>query len=340
MEKLGGGSVYSNPVGGTGMHPLKKIATGALLWSGLVIGGCHVEPPSVAVIPRTTSTLLWEPMHMGVEERARRSGIHVYWNAPPDEGDAEKQLAFVTSSMHEGYRGLILAPDETLTFRTVVLKAVNEHIPVVIVDDELGPPAGPFLSYVSNDEAAGARLAATRVASVLHGQGSIAVMGISPRLEGGLTREEYFERELASIAPEIHIQERRFGDTVVAHQQQIAQEILNEDQHIDAIIALSSAATRGAYYAKIATEPHSSTVIVGFDQDLLAPIQLGEVDSVIVQNTLAIGEKAMQNLEAQMRGDKVADLTTVPPLLLNKENLRSAEFEKLWSFGQYQWSTK
>lgn len=321
------------------MHPLKKIAAAALLGTGFLIGGCHKEPRSIAVIPRTTSTLLWEPMHVGVEERARQSGTHVYWNAPPDEGDAEKQLAFVNSSMHEGYRGLILAPDETLTFRTVVLKAINDHIPVVIVDDELGPPAGPFLSYVSNDEATGARLAATRVASVLHGHGSIAVMGISPRLEGGLTREEYFERELAGVAPGIHIQARRFGDTVITHEQQIAQELL-DGGHVDAIIALSSAATRGAYYAKIATAPHPSTVIVGFDQDLLAPIQLGEVDSVIVQNTLAIGERAMQNLEAQMRGEKVADLTTVPPLLLDKENLRSAEFEKLWSFAQYSWSTK
>ncbi len=322
------------------MQYSKKITAGAFLWAGLLLGGCHQETPSVAVIPRTTSTPLWEPMHMGVEESARGRGIHLYWNAPSDEGDAEKQIRFVASSLREPYRGIIFAPDETLASRTVVLQAVRDHVPVVIVDDELGPPPGPFLSYVSTDELAGAQMAADRIAKLLNHRGSIALIGISPRLESGLTREENFERALAKDAPEIHIKIRRFGDTVITHQQQIAQEILSGEDRVDAIVALTSAATRGAYYARIATEPHPSIAIVGFDQDLLAPIQLGEVDSVVVQNTLAIGKLAMQNLETQMHGGKVAGLTTVPPLLLTKETLRSAEFNELWSFTQYPWSAQ
>ena len=70
----------------------------------------------------------------------------------------------------------------------------------MIVDDELGPPPGQFLSYVSNDEVAGAKLAAERIAKILGGSGSIAVIGISPRLESGILREESFEKALSSMA--------------------------------------------------------------------------------------------------------------------------------------------
>ena len=86
--------------------------------------GCREQPSTVAVIPRTTGTLLWEPMHMGVAEVARASGQHVYWNAPADEGDTEKQLSFIGPSLAKRYRGLIFAPDETLASRGLVLQAV------------------------------------------------------------------------------------------------------------------------------------------------------------------------------------------------------------------------
>lgn len=308
--------------------------------AGLLLSGCRTQVDSVAVIPRTTSTLLWEPLHMGVAEQARGTGIDVYWNAPADEGDSEKQLALFAAVQRRAYRGIIFAPSETLNSRSAVLQAVARRVPVVIVDDELGPPAGPYLSYVTNDEVAGARLAAERVKTLLHGHGSIALMGISPRIESGLTREEVFEHVLAEIDPGVEIKVRHFGDLVTTHQQQIAQEILDGREHVDAIVALTSAATRGAYYARIAMEPRPAIAIVGFDQDLLAPLQLGEVDSVVVQDTRRIGQLAMQNMQAQLAGRAAPQLTRVAPLLLTRENLNSEPVRGLWSFADYDWSSK
>jgi ribose transport system substrate-binding protein len=302
------------------------------------LGGCRQKTSSIAVIPRTTASLLWEPLHLGVAETARGTGIHVDWNAPPDEGDSEKQLNLFAASVSAADRGIIFAPDETLASRSSVLRAVARHIPVVIVDDELGPPAGPYLSYVSNDEIAGARLAAERIAAVLHGHGTIAIMGISPRNEGGLSRDEEFERAMAAAAPGIQIKARHFGNTVVTHQQQIAQELLNAPDHVDAIVALTATATRGAYYARIATEPHPAITIVGFDQDLLAPIQLGEVDAVVVQNTRTIGQLAMRNLATQIAGGHVPDRIVIAPLLLTRQNLDSPAIQSLWAFATYRWS--
>jgi ribose transport system substrate-binding protein len=298
---------------------------------------CRKESPAVAIIPRTTATLLWEPMHLGAAETARAKEIQIYWNAPADEGDSERQLSILKSCAAAKYRGIIFAPDETLDSRSVVLDLVRRRIPVVLVDDELGPPAGPFLSYVSNDEAEGAQLAARRVAFILHGHGSIAIIGISPRSESGVSREEAFEKALSQAAPGVQIGDRRFGDTVVAHQQQIAQQILHAPDRIDAIVALTATATRGAYYARTASEPHSSVPIVGFDQDALLPLRSGDVDSVVVQNTRTIGQTAMSNLDAQMRGEKTPPLTLVAPLLMTRETVDSPGIRWLWQFADYSW---
>jgi ribose transport system substrate-binding protein len=304
----------------------------------LIVCGCRQQKPTVGVIPRTTGTLLWEPMHMGVAEIARVNGLHIYWNAPDDEGDTEKQLNLISRSLNSQFRGFILAPDETLAARSLVLQAIKGRRPVVIVDDELGPPPGQFLSYVSNDEVAGARLAAERIAKILGGSGSIAVIGISPRLESGILREESFEKALSSIAPNVRIQLRRYGDSVVTHQQRIAEEILSGPRRVDAVVALTATSTLGVYFAKLAAASPSTVPVVGFDQGLLLPIQSGEIDSVVVQNTRKIGQIAMQNVSAALRGEKVNGVTLVSPMLLTRENIDDPDIKSQWEFTRYRWS--
>lgn len=310
------------------------IVPGALLFA--LSGGCGKRPSTIAVIPRTTATLLWEPMHLGAVEAARKAGMHVYWNAPANDGDVEKQQSEFTSCVKRGYSGIVFAPDETLASRSIVLDAVNRKIPVVVIDDQLGPPAGSWLTYVSNDEAKGARMAAERLATILHGRGSIAIIGINTRSANGVEREEEFERVLAGIAPAIQIVNREFGDTIVTHQQQIARKIL-DSKKANAIVAMTGTATRGAYYAKIAASGHADVSIVGFDQDLLIPIQTEEVDSVVVQDTRKIGEIAVANLDAQRRGEKVQPLTLVPPMLLTRQTISAPEITRLWQFSQFAW---
>jgi ribose transport system substrate-binding protein len=279
-------------------------------------------------------------MHMGAAEAARAHGLHVYWNAPADEGDVEKQISFIGQSFARGYKAVIFVPDETIASRSLVMQEVGERRPVVVVDDQFGPPPGPFLSYVSNDEGVGSKLAADRLAKILHGAGSIAVIGISPRLGSGVLREEGFEKALASVSPGIHIDARRYGDSVVTHQQQIAEEILNGPQHFDAIVALTAEATLGVYLAKLAEDAPSKVKIIGFDQGILLPIQSGDVDSIVVQNTRKIGQIAMQNISAQLCGEQVRGLTQVAPMLLTRDTIGTPEITNLWAFSQYQWSNQ
>ena len=313
------------------------MSTLALTALVLSASGCHAHEDRIAVIPRTTATLLWEPMHQGIMEAARQHGVHVYWNAPPDEGDTEKQMGLYGSLQRGGYRGFIFSPDETLAARSAVLDTVGSGIPVVIVDDELGPSPSQGLSYVSNDEAAGALMAARQVLYLLHGRGTIAVTGIIPKSESSISRDEAFEQTLGTVAPGVRIVERQFGDTVLTHQEQIAQQIMLRPDPVDMIVALSATATRGAYYAKLSAAGHPSVAIIGFDQDLVLPLETGDVDAIIGQDTRTIGRIAMQNLEAQMRGERVPGITRVPPILLTRETMASGTAKRLLEFPEYSW---
>jgi len=312
----------------------------ALVTLTALLAGCNRPQPVIGVVPRTTGTLLWEPLHLGIAETARNSGLHIEWNGPADLSNVETQLNLLSRMQKKQLRGIIFAPEETLASRSVVLDAIKTNMPLVIVDDEVGPPAGPLLSYVTSDERAGASLAAKRIAQLLHGRGSIALIGVSPRSENGLRRQQYLEEDLAQIAPEIKVAVRVFGDANIPHQQQIAAEVLKRAPAVDLIVALTPFATRGAYYAKLASTPRSRVPVVGFDQDILFPVQTGDIDSVVVQNTREIGRIAFEHMQQELAGKPPEGHTLVAPFLLTRETLTSPTIISLLAYESYDWSTQ
>jgi ribose transport system substrate-binding protein len=115
---------------------------------------------------------------------------------------------------------------------------------------------------------------------------------------------------------------------------------MNGTRHVDVVVALSATATLGAYLAKLETTAPSAVQIVGFDQGLLLPVQSGEVDSIVVQNTRKIGQIAMQNVSAQLRGKKVNGVTLVSPMLLTRETIAAPEIKSQWEFSRYRWDNQ
>ena len=111
--------------------------------------GCHsTAPVTIAVIPRTSGTGLWEPEHGGAEVAAVHANAHIYWNAPTREDDVEGQIAIVNQVINKGYQGLVLAPDQALALIAPVRRALARGIPTVILGSPLPLPAGENLSYI------------------------------------------------------------------------------------------------------------------------------------------------------------------------------------------------
>ncbi len=259
----------------------------------------------------------------------RLLGFNLYWNAPTRDSDVQKQILLLEEAQRRGYQGIIIAPDETLALRSPVRWVLAKHVPTVVVGTKLGISAGTLLSYVLNDEIAGGQIAARRVAQALHGKGSVAIVGIDPKLWSVIQRERSFEATLAQQFPQIHIVSRRLGEVSALSEQEIAEELLHSGDKIDAIVALSLTATRGCYYALLESQNTTKITLVGFDQDLLPPIRTGELDSVVVQDTYQMGQIAMRQMDGELHGRTVAAEVVVQPKLMTRENIDSPEMQKI-----------
>src|SRR5215469_3757756 len=224
-------------------HTLTRVA---ILLGKLSCCGCRGDQSrTIAVIPETTGTRLWESVHVGAELAGHEKGYKIYWNAPTREDDIEGQISLVERAIQNRNGGIVLAPDHPLALLTVVQEAEANHIPVAIIHSPLAIPTGDNLAYVINDDEAMGRLAADRVGSVLHGKGTIATIGIDPNANGVLLRSQAFEVALKSKYPNIAIVERRGGSRNPVEIQSVTAEALEDHPDLDLIVAFSAIASEG-----------------------------------------------------------------------------------------------
>lgn len=291
--------------------------------------GCKRAPLTVAVIPRTSGTALWEPEHAGAAAVARSVGLNLYWNAPMRDDDTQTQISLIEKSVDRGMAGIIVSPIQTLPMRTPIRRVLAGGVPVVVIGTELGIPTGPKLSYVLNNEQTGGQMAARRIGLILHGKGNIAIVGIGPELKSNTLRERSFETTLGREFPEIRVVARRLGLASVPQEQHIAEALLGGSEALDAIVALSLASTRGTYYALAEFGKVHAIKLVGFDQDLIPPIRDGGIDSVVVQNTFEMGRIAMELMNREIHGTGGSAEVNVEPVLMTRENVDSAEIRRI-----------
>jgi ribose transport system substrate-binding protein len=308
---------------------LQSVLKTFLFLAVLFAAGCEHGSRIVAVIPRTTGLSLWEPEHAGAEAAADEHGMKIYWNAPTREDDIQGQLALIENVIDKQYEGLVLSPDQTLALMTLVKRAVSMGIPTVIVGSGLPLEPGGRLSYILSDDDEAGRMAATRIGAILHGKGTVAILGIDPDISGVLNRVRSFESVLAAEYPEIRVMEKRIGSFNVPYEQQIAEEVLTDSPHLNAILAVTTDATRGAYSALTELHRAGNVKLVGCDQDLLLPLRTGEIDSVIAEDTYQMGYRAIELLALEREGKAVPALTKIKPRLVTKENLNSPEIRRM-----------
>lgn len=300
------------------------------VWSAILCG-CRQGHEHVAVIPRTTAFTIWEAVHAGAQFAAEPLGVQVYWNAPTSEDDIQQQAALIDHVVDEHYQGLILAPDQPLALMAPVQRAVAKGVRTVVISSPLPVPPRANLAYIVNDDETTGRIAAMRIGEILSGRGHVAVLGINSESLSELTILHAFETTLEERFPEIAIAERRTGTHNQTEAQQIAGEVLVAHPDLNAIFTLSAAASYGTIAALQSKGLSEKIKLIGVEQsvELGNQVRAGTMDSIIAQDTYAMGYRAMQLILAHRDGPLPPQETKLQPTLLTRENIDSPQAQHL-----------
>lgn len=252
------------------------------------------------------------------------------------EDDVQGQIDILTRALARKARGVIISPVEALPLRSSIHRALENGVPVVVVGTDLGLTPGGSLAYVESDERMGGEMAARRIAGLLKGNGSVAILGINQQLTSTAERHRSLEAALAVESPGVRVVFRSMALPTVAQEQQTTERLLAGAEKVDAIVALTENSTRGAYYALTEFNQTKTIPLVGFDQNLLAPIRTGGIDSIVLQDTYHMGGAAMRVMNEEMNGGTKESYVTVPPMLVTRENIDTSAVQELLDLSWFQ----
>jgi ribose transport system substrate-binding protein len=194
---------------------------------------------------------------------------------------------------------------------------------VVVLGSDLGITSDN-IAYILNDEEAGSELAAHRLAEILDGKGIVAVTGLDVSSSTSIKRLNALQRQMLSHYPEIRLLDPIIVGNSVAEQEQLAQKLLRGSQHIDAIVALGAASTRGTFYAIVEESLPQHVALIGFDQELLPTNGNLLIEGIVAQRTRDMGQLAAQAICGRLAGKPMTPRTVLQPFLITPDNFRSA----------------
>lgn len=101
------------------------------------------------------------------------------------------------------------------------------------------------------------------------------------------------------------------------------------DSHPDltAILSFTAISTRGAHAALKSRSLQQTISLVGCEQDadLIGYLGMGEIAAILAENTYRMGHEAVTVVSASWKGKPIPARSVVPPMLITKDNMDSAE---------------
>lgn len=285
----------------------------------------------IAVIPETTAQELSESEHSGAEKAARALDWNVYWNGPSREDDFPQQIHLVYEAIDRNVAGLVLSPDHAVALISPVRSALARGIPTVIVGSPLGTSPGGNLVFVVNDDAATGHLAAERAYLYLNPNDTVAVLGIDPNILGSIERADAFEASIRERLPKARIIEGRSVSFSIAEAEQSVEQTIRSVPGLRVIVTLNINQTRAAMQALQSSRSAGKIILIGCDQDLdlMLHLRLGDIDSVIAENTQEMGYEAVQIIHQQLLSERTDSKIVVEPILVTKQNIDSAKVQEV-----------
>lgn len=304
---------------------------GATFWFASCNRSANKAPqkPLIAVIPKGVTNFFWQSVHAGAEAAAKETNVEIFWKGPADETNYSSQINTVEDAITRGVSGILLAPSHREALVPIVERARQAGIPVAIFDSGIGTEN--YVSYVATDNLNGGVMAAERLAAALGGKGKVAVLGLKAGSVSTDERERGFQDTIKQKYPDIEIVAYQFGEANATKSLDRAIDILTATPDLHGFFASNEPSTIGAAQAIKQRGLQGKIRLVGFDSspNLIADLEAGTIDSLIIQNPYRMGYDGLKTLVDKLNGKEPPRRIDTGVKLVTKENLNTPEIQQL-----------
>jgi ribose transport system substrate-binding protein len=330
------------------------------LFACLTLCGCGgVNQPKAkyrfAVIPKGLTHEFWQSVHRGAEQAGKDAtdqGIstEINWDGPRKEDDAQNQIEIIQLNLSSNVNGIVLAPQHSKTMVAPVERAVEQGVPVVVIDSGLSKD-DKIVKYIATNNYHGGELAAEQLLRVLREDGKNAPKLVLLRYQIGSESTEQREKGFVDVVNKEIDKQKKAGEPTITwlSDDQYAGAtkdsaldkaipLLNSlrDKGIDGIFAPNESSAAGMLQALRTQDMNKKVRFVGFDSSgpLLQALEEGDIDGLVVQDPYKMGYLGVWTLVQYLEGVDVApdgDKTqSTGEHLITKANLKDRSTRELF----------
>ena len=284
-----------------------------LLAACLLASSCNRNAQRrIAVIPKGTAHVFWQSVHAGAVAAGREFHAEILWDGPPNETDYSRQLEIVDSMLNRHVEGMVVAAADRTTLNGSLDRAAREKIPVVVFDS--GVDSTNYVSFVATDNFAAGKLAARKLASLLNGKGTVAMIQNAPGSASTMDRERGFKEAMAQEFSGISLVAEQYSMSNRAKAMSAAENILTAHPQLDGLFASSEPSSVGAAQAIKSRGLAGKLKFVAFDssEGLVEDLNAGVIDALVAQDPFKMGYEAVRAVTDKLNGktpDKKIDLS-------------------------------
>jgi len=295
----------------------------------------------IAVIPKGTTHIFWKSIHAGAvkaaeELKAAGVNVEIIWKGPLKEDDRESQIRVVEDFVTRGVSGIVLAPLDDAALRMPVKDAVDNGIPVVIIDS--GLKSDDYTSFVATDNYIGGRKGGQRLAEILKGKGRIIMLRYQEGSASTMNREQGFLDVLKEEYPDIEVvSANQYGGATTESAYMASENLLaplrtaDGGLTIDGIFCPNESTAFAMLRALEDSDLAGKVTYVGFDSSdrLVLGLRSGKIHGLVLQDPINMGYLGVKTVVAHLEGQKVEKRIDTGSAVATPENMDDPQMKNL-----------
>ncbi|MGL5658785.1 MAG: substrate-binding domain-containing protein, partial [Cetobacterium sp.] len=197
------------------MRKVSKLLLLSSLFLGLATGAFAQK--KFVLITMDSMDEHWLSVKKGAETKAKELGdVDIIFRAPAGKVDPNEQTRMVEDAINQKVDAILLAPSDKSALGPVVERAIDEKIPVVIIDSPVD--AEGYVTFLSTDNYAAGALAADTLAKLVNEKGKVGIINAQPGAGTAIARSSGFEDRLKEKYPNMKVAGIQYsnGDKAVA----------------------------------------------------------------------------------------------------------------------------
>lgn len=292
---------------------------------------------SITVIPKGTTHVFWQSIHAGAVKASEELGVNVLWVGPEKEDDRQQQIALVDNQVVNQVDGIVLAPMDDMALRRPVKAAVDNAIPVVIIDSDLKDSQDIYTSFVATDNYEGGRIGGRQLGHLLDGNGDVIMLRCMEGSASTTKREEGFLEAIGEFNGIRVVSDEQYAGATKAQGLQASENLILRFKDsagnltIDGIFCPNESSTYGMLQALRRNRLAGKVEFVGFDSEesLVEGLRQDEIHGLVVQNPFKMGYLGVMTMVKHLRGEPVEKRIDTGVTFVTKADLSKPEIREL-----------